>query len=131
LINQGFYGNQKECVRYLSSVTLCRRHTFCYSFMVTTGGATDRAHQKPNEQEYKVNWRYGDKPIKNWCWRAYAVATAVEHKIAQVCYRTPFHSLQKESGFPKTSTVLLICNRSLPTRQPTLQTNILCHSNTA
>jgi hypothetical protein len=46
----------------------------------------------------------------------YVVATAVEHKITQVCYRTPFHSLQKESGFPKTSAVLLICNRSLPTR---------------
>jgi len=43
--------------------------------VVTTGGATDRAHKKQNDQhfvakqEYKVNWRYGDKPIKNWCWR--------------------------------------------------------------
>ena len=46
----------------------------------------------------------------------YVVATAVEHKITHVCYRTPFHSLQKESGFPKTSAVLLICNRSLPSR---------------
>ena len=47
---------------------------------------------------------------------ACVVATVVEHKIRQVCCRTPFHSLQKESGCPKTSAALLIRNSYLSTR---------------
>ena len=50
LINQGFYGNQKVCVRYLSSITLCRQ-TFCYSFMVMSGN--DGCSDGPSAREAK------------------------------------------------------------------------------